>query len=136
MIKAKSVPKELYRNYFIKAEEYYQSMNDEFTKKHFNSCILCAIHCGISSADALTVFLKAVRHTGDRHEDVVQLIETLELDRETIKHKSRQLLSLLQEKNRAEYEERLTTEQGALTAMKNAERFFSWVKEKLPSTSP
>lgn len=132
MIKTKRVPKDLYRNYLLKAQEFYQAMSDEFAKRHFNSCILCAIHCGISAADALTVFRKEVRHAGERHEDVVQLLETLELNPETIKHKSRQLLSLLQEKNRVEYEEKMTTEQGALAAMKNAERFLSWVKETLP----
>ena len=56
-------------------------MNDELQKQHFNSATLCAIHCGISAADAVTVFFKGVRHAGEKHEDVVQLLETLELER-------------------------------------------------------
>lgn len=107
-------------------------MNEEWNKKHFNSSVLCAVHCGISAADALTVFLKGVRHAGEKHEDVVQLIELLEFDRETIKVKTRQLINLLQVKNQVEYEEKLTTENGALVAMKHAERFLEWVKETLP----
>ncbi len=123
--------KDLYRNYLAKAEEYFVAMKEEFEKKRFNSCVLCAIHCGISAADALTIFFKGVRHAGERHEDVVQLIEGLGLEPQTIQNKIRQLLSLLQVKNQTEYEEKLATESGALMAIKNAERFFGWVKELL-----
>lgn len=132
MIKTRNVANGLYKNYLQKAEEYSQAMTDELEKLRFNSAVLCAIHCGISAADALTVFFKGVRHAGEKHEDVIQLLETLELDRTVLQNKTRQLIHLLQVKNAAEYEERVTTENGALTALKNAERFFDWVKGVLP----
>lgn len=131
MVKTRNVNKDLCRNYLAKAEEYFAAMNEEFEKRRFNSCVLCAIHCGISAADALTIFFKGIRHAGERHEDVVQLIEELGLEPQIIPNKIRQLLSLLQVKNQTEYEERLATESGASIAMKNAERFFGWVRELL-----
>ncbi len=131
-IKTRNVSKELYRNYIAKAEEHFKAMNTEFENKLYNSCSLCAIHCCISAADALTVFFKGVRHAGDKHEDVVQLLESLDLDRETLKHKTRQLLTVLDSKNSVEYEEKLTSEGGALMMMKQTQRFFEWVKEMVP----
>ncbi len=55
----------------------------------------------------------------------------LAMNRDVLKSKARQLLSVLQLKNRAEYEEKLTTENGALAALKSTERFYGWVKELL-----
>ncbi len=130
-MKTRTVNKAHYKNYLKKAEEFSSAMDSEFSKRNFNSCVLCAIHCGISSADALTVFFKGVRHAGERHEEVIGLINSLDIDRAVLKDKTRQLASLLSVKNMVEYEERLTTESGALTAIKNAERFFSFVKEML-----
>lgn len=132
MIKTRNVDKGLYGNYLKKAEEYYAAMNTELEQSQWNAAVLCAIHSAISAADAVTVFYQGVRHAGEKHEDVVQLLETLELDRETMKNKIRQLLNLLQVKNAVEYEEKLTFENGAWMAAKNAERFLSWVRELLP----
>ncbi|MCX6706918.1 MAG: HEPN domain-containing protein [Candidatus Woesearchaeota archaeon] len=130
-MKTRAVSKPLSRNYLRKAEEYSNAMNNEFSNQRWNSCVLNAIHCGISAADALTIFFKGVRHAGERHEEVINLLQTLDLDKNILGNKTKQLLGLLDVKNSAEYEEKLTNESGALTAVKNAERFFSWVKEVL-----
>lgn len=131
MMKTREVSKGLYLNYLKKAEEFYDSMKGELDKKNYNSCVLCAIHCCISSADALTIFYKGVRHSGEKHQDVIKLITDLDLEILDIKGKTRHLINLLDLKNSLEYEERLSTESGALAAVKNAERFFIWVKELL-----
>jgi len=131
MEKTRHAEKSLYANYLKKAEEYFGAMNDEFAKRNFDSCALCAIHCCISSADALTIFFKGVRHAGERHEDAVKLLRTLELDQNLLQNKTRQFLNVLNVKNAVEYEEKLTTENGALTAIQNTERFFNWIKETL-----
>ena len=129
MIKTREVSKGLYLNYLRKAEEFYNAMKSEWDKKNYNSCVLCAIHCSISSADALTVFYRGVRHAGEKHQDVIKLINDLEID--DIKNKVRHLSSLLDIKNNLEYEEKLTTENGALNAVKHTERFFLWIKDLL-----
>ncbi|HIG92771.1 TPA: HEPN domain-containing protein [Candidatus Woesearchaeota archaeon] len=133
MIKTRNVSKELYKNYVLKAKEHFQAMNIEFERGNYNSSALCAIHCCISGADAVTIFFKGVRHAGDRHEDVVQLLESLEIEREVLKHKVRQLLNVLNAKNSVEYEEKLTSQNGALEMIKQTERFFDWVKDILPA---
>ena len=128
-MKTRSVDKHKYKNYLVKADEFFGMMNESFAKRKFNPTVLNAIHCAISSADALTVFYKGIRHAGERHEDVVALLNTLGLP--DIQSKNRQLLDLLRIKNSAEYEEKLMTEANALDSIKNAERFFKWVRDML-----
>ncbi len=125
-MKTRNVDKHKYRNYLAKADEFFDIMNESISKRKFNAAVLNAIHCAISSADALTVFYKGVRHADDRHEDIVVLLNTLGL--QDMQSKNRQLLDLLRIKNSAEYEEKLMTETNALDSIKNAERFFKWVK--------
>lgn len=128
-MKSRNVDKHKYKNYLAKADEFFDIMNESFAKRKFNATVLNAIHCAISSADALTVFYKGIRHAGERHEDVVALLNALELP--DMQSKNRQLLDLLRIKNSAEYEEKLMTEANALDSIKNAERFFKWVKGML-----
>ena len=128
-MKIRNVDKHKYVNYLKKADEFFEIMKDSFAKRKFNATVLNAIHCAMSSADALTVFYKGVRHAGERHEDVVSLLNTLGLP--DMQSKNRQLLDLLRIKNSAEYEEKLMTETNALDSIKNAERFSKWAKEML-----
>ena len=128
-MKTRNVDKHKYANYLKKADEFFDIMKDSFAKRKFNATVLNAIHCAMSSADALTVFYKGVRHSGERHEDVVSLLNTLGLP--DMQSKNRQLLDLLRIKNSAEYEEKLMTETNASESIKNAERFNKWVKEML-----
>ena len=107
-MKTRNVDKHKYINYLKKADEFFEIMNDSFAKRKFNAVVLNAIHCAMSSADALAVFYKGVRHAGERHEDVVSLLNTLGLA--DMQSKNRQLLDLLRIKNSAEYEEKLMTE--------------------------
>lgn len=132
-MKTREVTKQLYKNYLKKAEEFFSAMNDELSRGNYNSCIVNAVHCAISSADALTVFFKGVRHAGEKHEDVIKLIAAMDIDKEVLKRNISHLSSLLGVKNIAEYEEKLTTEPEAVNAVKNAERFFRWVKGALMS---
>ena len=78
-MKSRNVDKHKYMNYLSKADEFFDIMNESFAKRKFNATVLNAIHCAISSADALTVFYKGLRHAGERHEDVIALLNSLEL---------------------------------------------------------
>jgi len=69
-----------------------------------------------------------VRHAGERHEDAVSLFQIIGLPKAVLTAKSRQLSRLLGIKNAAEYEERLMSENDAREALRDAERFFTWVK--------
>jgi len=111
--------------------ECHQAMKDAYDKGNWNAAVVNAVHSAISSADALTVFSKGVRHAGEKHEDVITLLQTIGLDPGTLKTKTRQLSRLLSIKNAAEYEERLMSKSDATSAVKDAERFLQWTKEML-----
>ena len=104
-------------------------MDTAYEKGDWNMTVTAAVHCAISSADALTVKFKGVRHSGMRHESVVRLLNTLEI--QDISKKNRQLLNLLRLKSAAEYEHRLMSQSDAADATRDAERFYSWVREIL-----
>ncbi len=125
-MKTRNVDKHKHKNYLTKADEFFEAMNNSFAKRNFNATVLNSVHCAMTSADALTVFYKGVRHAGERHEDVISLLNTLGLP--DMQNKNRQLLDLLRIKNSAEYEEKLMTETNASDSIKNAERFNKWVK--------
>ena len=133
MIKTRPVTNSLYTNHFKKAAEYFEAAKDAMEKRRWNAVVVNSVHSGISSADALTVFFKGFRHAGERHEDAISLLKSLDFDPSEANNKSRQLQRLLQVKNSAEYEEKLMSQQDAENSLKDAERFFEWVKEKLPS---
>ncbi|UCH88725.1 MAG: HEPN domain-containing protein [Thermoplasmata archaeon] len=130
-ISTRSVNRSYYKNYLLKAEQFYKTMKLSYEKKLWNSVVVNAIHCAISSADALTVYYLGFRHAGERHNDVIQLLQQLEIDKKELRTKTRQLSMLLSIKNQAEYEERLMVESDANSALKGSERFYSWVKEEL-----
>ena len=128
-LKTRNVEKHLYTNYLKKAEEFMNACNDSFLKEEWDASVINAIHSGISASDALTIFFKGVRHAGERHEDVIQLLNTLDLY--DINDKNRHILNLLSVKNKSEYEETLMTRKNAKDAKRSAERFLSYVKETL-----
>ena len=128
-LKTRIVEKHLYKNYLKKAEEFINACNDYFLKEDWDAVVINAVHSGISASDALTIFFKGVRHAGERHEDVIQLLNTLELH--DINDKNRHVMNLLSVKNKAEYEETLMTRKNAEDAKRSAERFLNYVKGTL-----
>jgi hypothetical protein len=133
-IKTRPVNKDFYRNYLKKAGEFYRSMEQAYQIEDWNSCIVNAIHCAISSADAMTVFYLGFRHAGEKHHDVLLLLQEIGIDPKEIQSKNRQLSSLLSIKNRAEYEERLASRSDAFNAMKATKRYHDWIRNKLALT--
>jgi len=130
-LRTRTVNKSLFRNYLRKAEESMATAIDCLKSRRWNSAAINAIHCGISACDALTVFMIGTRHVGDRHEDALGLLETLELPKDVLSTKARQLGRLLAIKNAAEYEDRLFSENEAEQAVSDADRFFKWVNDHL-----
>jgi HEPN domain-containing protein len=128
MSKTRRVNKELYQNYLHKARENIEAAKESLQAGRWNAATINAVHSGINATDALTVFMIGVRHAGDRHEDAIALLQTLGIPKDTLKSKSRQLSRLLGVKNASEYEERLIRENEAMEAVRDAERYFEWVK--------
>lgn len=131
MVSTRPVTPQLFRNYLQKAEEGLASAREALQKFHWNSSVIASVHCGISAADALTVFFLGKRCAGERHTDVLILVREIDnIKSEDLSKKLNQLSSLLAIKNQAEYEESLMYQAQAESALKFAERFLSWVKEK------
>ena len=130
-VKTRTVDRRKFKNYLKKADEHHMAMEASYEQGLWNACVVNAIHCAISSTDALTVFYLGFRHAGDRHHDVLQLLRKLDIDKKELRSKSQQLSALLSIKNAAEYEERLMDDKDAENARKASDRLFSWVKEKL-----
>ena|SRR3989344_9377004 len=130
-MKTKLVDKNLAYNYLKKAEEFYGTMHDALIKKRWNAAASNAIHTGISAADSVAVFIKGLRSSNGKHEEIEKILKELNLDNKEINDKIIQIKGLLSIKNSVEYEERLVTENMALSSAKNAERLLRWAKEKL-----
>ena len=130
-MKTREVDRNLSYNYLKKAEEFYETMKEALNNKRWNAAASNAIHAGISSADCISVFIKGIRSSSERHEDVEKILRELDLDKKELNDKLVQIKGLLGIKNSVEYEEKLVNENMALTASKNAERLLRWAKEKL-----
>ena len=130
-VSTRSIRRSYFKNYLGKADQFYITMLLSYEKKLWNATVVNAIHCAISSADALTIFYLGFRHAGERHNDVIHLLNQLEIDKKDLNKKIQQFSSLLSLKNEAEYNERLMGEKDANKAKKVCERFYSWVKVEL-----
>ncbi|MFA5771748.1 MAG: HEPN domain-containing protein [Thermoplasmata archaeon] len=126
-VRTRYVDKSLTKNYLKKAEESMATAKNCLENKRWNSAAANAVHCGISACDALTVFMVGARHASEKHEDAIALFESLNIPKDVLLTKGRQLGRLLAIKNAAEYEDRLISENDAIQLVKDAERFLQWV---------
>lgn len=130
-IKTERISKNLYDVYLKKANEFYQLMKQAEARNLWNGTGLNAVHCAISSCDALTTFYLGERSRGEKHEDVIDLLKRIKI--EDISKRIRQLSSILGIKNLVEYEAREFYKEDALRIAVQVERFYNWVKEQLPA---
>lgn len=131
-MRTRNVDRPKYRNYLAKSEEFLDTANDALERTRYNASVLNSVHAIISAADALLVFVKGFRYAGTRHEEAVELFSTIfPGDREHDKNVSR-FGTILSIKNKAEYLEVLLSPKDATDALRNATRFLSYVKGKLP----
>lgn len=133
VVGTQKVEKHLYSNYLKKAREYLEGMKDELTNKRWNLAVLAGIHCTISACDALTIFFLGKKHKGIKHADAAKVLASIEgLDSKELAEKSSQFISILDFKTPVEYDKTVFKESDARELAKRAERFYGWVREKLP----
>lgn len=119
------------KDYLKRAGECKNAMNKSFESGEWNACVINAVHCAISSADALCIFKKGVRSAGEKHQDTVVLFLSIDPNSDDIKKNMNHLSRLLDIKTDAEYGERLATRDDAEHAKKHAERFFEFVRNRI-----
>ncbi len=116
--------------YWKKSQEFYDSMTDNYAGDRWNAAALSAIHCAISSADAILVAEAGLRSSSQKHSDLTVLLQQKVMFKGT-DDAAGHLRKILNQKNLVEYESRLFTRKEADEIVKHAERFFEWVKTKI-----
>ena len=130
--KTRDVVKALYTNFLKKAEECFHAAQNSFTIQEWNAATINAIHSCIAACDAICVYFLGKRHAGENHEDAVNLFKTIAENDEEINTNANRILRILRIKNMAEYEERLVYKAESEKVLKDCERFFEFIKRKLP----
>ena len=128
--KTRDISRDHYVTYRKKAREFLNSMEASLRVKEWNATGLNAVHCAISSADALLVYNAGLRSAGDSHHDISFLLEQHVKDKE-IRPKAKTLAKIINYKHLAAYEDRELTEAEALELAKITRRFFEWMEALL-----
>ena len=129
-VRTKQVDRAKYKNYLKKADEFFESMNTNYAKGLWNACASDAVHCAISVADALLVWMLQIRSTSDKHEDIIFLVSSI--PHPSSEKQTKHLAALLGEKSDVEYSVKLFRKNQAESLVKHANRFYQWAKEILP----
>ncbi len=131
-MRTRNVDRSKYRNYMLKSEEFLTTAEDALERTRYNASVLNSVHAIISAADALLVFVKGFRYAGTRHEEAVELFSGIfSSEPEHGKNVSR-FGTILSIKNKAEYLEVLLSSKDATDALRDATRFLSYIKGRLP----
>jgi len=119
------------KDYLQRAEECRYAMDRAFEDGKWNACMINAIHCAISAADAFCVYKKGLRSAGESHFEAITLFSSIDPNDPGIMQGVQHLSALISIKSQAEYGERLMNKNNAIQAVKHAERLFDFVKEKI-----
>jgi len=132
MSKTKAVKESNWKNYIVKADQFFETARMAYLNKGWNAVGLNAVHTAIAANDAITTYYKNARSASEKHSDAVNLLLEVFKNDEDSKNFSKHLLWLINRKNLIEYESRLFYKKEAEDALKRADRFLAWAKSKLP----
>ena len=129
-IKTKAIERREYKTYLKKASEFYDMMLQAKKRGKWNAVGLNAVHCAISSSDAMLVFYAGIRSISNDHLAVIDLLSN-SIKLPDVKSKRETLRKILVQKSIIEYEDRDFTQKEALEILKLTERFYSWVISRI-----
>lgn len=129
-IKTEAIERREYKIYLKKASEFYDTALQAKEKGRWNAVGLNAVHCAISSSDALLVFYAGIRSISEDHLSVIDLLSS-SIRLSEVKSKCESLRRILAKKNIIEYEDRDFTQKEALEILKLTERFYTWVVSRI-----
>lgn len=110
-----------------RAAEFFESMRYATQTEQWNAAGLNAVHCAISSCDAVLVQYTEQRSASSDHEAAVNLLESLG-EVSDAKQKADTLRRILRQKHLIEYEDRSITQHDAAELAKLTERFYRWAE--------
>ena len=128
-LRTRAVDQGEYVVYWNKAEEFYDTMQHAYKNRMWTSVGLNAVHCVISSCDALLVKSQGIRAAGDDHMQAIELLSRSPID--GIEKQTGTVRRIIAKKNVIVYENREFRESDASDIFKQAERFYKWAVEYL-----
>lgn len=118
------------KNFIRKAQKFLEGAEEMLQRGNHESAAVLAVHCVISSCDALTAKLLGCKHVGDDHLGIINLLKDLPLrDNTERNNKIRQVKEVLMKKTQAEYESKSVRKADTETMVTQASRIFTWGKE-------
>lgn len=129
MARTEVLPKSRYTVFIGRAREFANQMDQAGADRAWNAVGLLGVHCVISACDALTVQHAGQRWSGPDHAGLIGVVSSLKLPKSDTA--LRQISSVLDKKNRVEYEAREFTEKEAQEVRQNASRVLAWVTTQL-----
>jgi HEPN domain-containing protein len=115
--------------YMRQAEEFLQAALENYDSGRYNAATFNAIQSMLNANDALTVYHLGQRASADHREGVKLHAEVAKIVNDS-SQKSR-LSTTFEMRADAGYRGEIMSKLDADKAIKNANRFFAWVKEKV-----
>jgi hypothetical protein len=130
-IKTEEVEKGDYKVFARKAKDFYDIMLAAQEAGNWTATGLNAVHCVISSCDAVLTFHLGIRSISDDHMDAVELLQRLPSAVES--GEASTYRRIVGKKNLIAYENRDFRQAEAVEIAKLSERFYDWAMSKLPA---
>lgn len=135
MTRVRTVERSRYRVYWGKATEFRQVMRFAADQGFLSAAGLNAVHCLISTTDAVLVYRQRIRSVGEGHLETVELLRK-DSELPEIGKATGHLRKGLAKKNLVAYEDRELTPAEARELVDHAERLYSWAAAILPAVVP
>jgi hypothetical protein len=114
-------------NFLEKAEQFHNGMVDAMQRGNYAQACSSAIHCVISSCDAVTAFHIGLKSNSQRHEDLSRLVKQTAIPGAF--EKSRQISQVISSKSNVEYGTEIPSQKQALVLTLQAERIYGWARQ-------
>ncbi|OGX28074.1 MAG: hypothetical protein A2705_01175 [Omnitrophica WOR_2 bacterium RIFCSPHIGHO2_01_FULL_52_10] len=128
-LKTRAVNQSEYAVYWNKAEEFYDTMEHAYKNRMWTAVGLNAVHCVISSCDALLVKSQGIRSAVEDHIQVIELLGRAPIA--GVEKQAATVRRIIAKKNIIAYEDREFRESDASDIYKQTERFYRWAFEYL-----
>lgn len=129
-IKTEKIERSKSSAYLKKAQDFFDAMHQGSLVGNWNAAGLAAVHCAISSNDALLVYFRGARSTSDNHLDAIELLRGCQ-EINDVESMVSHLRKTIGKKNLIEYEARQFSQTEAEEIIKHTERFYNRVRALL-----
>ena len=129
-IKTEQVEKSNYKDFKIKATDFYQGIEVAREARLWHTMGVTAVHATISIGDALTTNYLGVRSTAEDHRLAKEVLLRIQID--DMAQYANVYGRIVAKKNVITYERRRFTEKEAVEIAKQAQRFYDWAIKQLP----